>query len=198
MSGKPPENKQQILFYHKYLAMSIIILYYITMKYYFMNCREPDLAGQRELARVLFRFALEKEAGITGVDYAKDERGKPYIPGVNLHVSISHCKAGIACVISEHPVGIDVEEVSRINPRIARKICTPEELALLENAEDKQKYLCELWVLKEACFKMTGQWTAAENSRIIKRSGEPLLYIGIASESGFAEEPEEVTFCACP
>jgi phosphopantetheinyl transferase len=156
------------------------------MNYYFHKCNEPDIKKQRALARCLFKR-------VAGVDYIKDERGKPYIADSKLHMSISHCKAGIAFIIADEPVGIDVEEVSRMKSSIARRICTPDELELLENTEDKQDLMCRFWVLKEACSKLTGKGlvegfntiNTIDNDKLyaIKR-GE--VYIGIATSSGFS------------
>ncbi|MDR2533128.1 MAG: 4'-phosphopantetheinyl transferase superfamily protein [Oscillospiraceae bacterium] len=165
------------------------------MRYYFYKCSIDDIKKQRAFARCLFKCALEKETGITGVDYKKDERGKPYIPiaNKNLHMSISHCKAGIACIISGFPVGIDIEEISRMNIKTARRICTTGELELLEKAEDKKDLLCRFWVLKEAYSKLTGQGISAGFGGIDTIEGEKSgklyakrkdgVYIGIAAKN---------------
>jgi len=156
------------------------------MKYYFYKYNETELEKQRAKARCLFKL-------VTGAEYAKDERGKPYITGSNLHVSLSHCKAGIACIVAEEPVGIDVEEISRMNLKITRRICTENELKLLENTEDKQELLCRFWVLKEAYSKLTGKGLAEKFNTIdtikglesgkfhAERKGG--VYIGIATSS---------------
>jgi len=156
------------------------------MKYYFYKYEETELKEQRAKARCLFKY-------VTGAEYVKDERGKPYIAGSNLHVSLSHCKAGTACIIAEEPVGIDVEEISRMNLNIARRICTENELGLLENAEDKQDLLCKFWVLKEAYSKLTGKGLAENFSTIDTIAGLERgkfhaerrggVYIGVAATS---------------
>ncbi|MCL2639088.1 MAG: 4'-phosphopantetheinyl transferase superfamily protein [Oscillospiraceae bacterium] len=160
------------------------------MNYYFYKYSETDIKKQRAIARCLFKYALEKDFGITGVNYLKDERGKPYIPNSNLHMSISHCRAGAACVIADIPVGIDVEEISRIKLKIARRICTENELALLQNAEDKQDFLCRLWVLKEAYSKLTGKGFAEKFNTIDTTDNKNLfaekrdgVYVGISFKS---------------
>ncbi|MDR2558948.1 MAG: 4'-phosphopantetheinyl transferase superfamily protein [Oscillospiraceae bacterium] len=153
------------------------------MKYYFYKCNETELEKQRASARCLFRK-------IAGADYIKDERGKPFIPDSNQHMSISHCRAGIAFIIAAEPVGIDVEEISRMDIKIARRICTQNEIKLLENTKNKQEMLCRFWVLKEAYSKLTGKGFAEKFNTIdtVKnknlyaiRRGE--VYIGIATSS---------------
>jgi phosphopantetheinyl transferase len=160
------------------------------MKYYFYECNEPDIKKQRALARCLFK-------SVSGVDYVKDERGKPHFPkssDSDLHMSISHCKGGIAFIIADEPVGIDVEEISRMNLKISRRICTENELKLLENAEDNQELLCKLWVLKEAYSKLTGKGLSQGFNTIETAGNDKLLtikrgdvYIGIATSSGFSD-----------
>jgi|GEM_PF-2306835 len=162
------------------------------------------------LAYKLYQFALFKEKGIEDLDFIKDKCGKPIITEHNnLHISLSHCKSGIACVVSDFPAGIDVEEISRFNPetvrKIADRICTENELLLLEKALNKQELLCGMWVLKEAYSKLTGKGLSEVFSKIEttqnsfpnvhfyakKRGGKPPVYIGIASENAFSQEPCE-------
>jgi 4'-phosphopantetheinyl transferase len=149
------------------------------MDYYFYSTTVSS-ADQTALAREFFKTS-------TGYDYVKDERGKPYIPNSDLHMSISHCSAGIVCIVADFPVGIDVEIISRMNLRIATKVCTPNELTALESAENPQELLCRMWVLKEAEFKRTGQSiTAIDTTADVynfyaeKKDGNPSLYVGIA------------------
>ena len=84
--------------------------------------------------------------------------GKPYFADSNVHFSISHTKNHAFCVVSEHPVGIDAEELDReIDLRLAEKILSPGELARFEVAEDKRLALLKFWVLKEAAAKLSGK-----------------------------------------
>jgi 4'-phosphopantetheinyl transferase len=161
------------------------------MKYYFYKCSETDLKKQRALARCLFKYAIGNE----NAEFIKDERGKPYIPNSDLHMSISHCGAGVACIIADEPVGIDVEEISRfgrVKPKFARRICTESELELLESADisDRQELLCRFWVLKEAYSKLTGKGLSEKFNTIETIENKQLyaikkgnVYIGIAATS---------------
>lgn len=86
------------------------------------------------------------------------DRGKPYLKNGALHFSVSHTKNHVFCVLSERPVGIDAEEMSRkADLRLAEKILSPMEKAQFDAAEDKTSALLRLWVLKEAAGKLTGQ-----------------------------------------
>ena len=86
------------------------------------------------------------------------ERGKPYFVDSPWHFSISHTPHHAFCVLSEHPVGIDAEEMDRsINLRLAEKVLSPVEKAQFDAAEDKRAALLKFWVLKEAAAKLTGE-----------------------------------------
>ena len=85
------------------------------------------------------------------------DRGKPYFANSPWHFSISHSKGHVFCALSEHPIGIDAEELDReIRPELADKILSPMERQQYDAAEDPQKALLTFWVLKEARAKFTG------------------------------------------
>ena len=109
-------------------------------------------------AYALLRTLWREETDRPFPQIAYTERGKPYFPEEKLHFSITHTKNYAFCVLSDRPVGIDAEELSRkINPALAKKILSPGELRQYETAEDKNKALLTFWVLKEAEAKCTGE-----------------------------------------
>ena len=175
------------------------------MRYYVCESEKPlGREEQREKAQELFRHALEKEIGVrVSYDYERDGQGKPLIPSPNssLHLSVAHCKFAVVCIISDARVGIDVEEISRFDVKLSRRICTPKELVLIEASENKQEALCRCWTLKEAFYKMHGSGVFSEietseikNSHVKKRDGTTPLLISIVSEKPL----DDVTFCAYP
>ncbi len=91
-------------------------------------------------------------------EIAHTPMGKPYFIDCPLHFSISHTKHYAFCVLSDKPVGIDAEEISRqINPALAEKILSPGELAQYRLSADPNRALLKFWVLKEAAGKCTGE-----------------------------------------
>lgn len=63
-----------------------------------------------------------------------------------LFASISHTgKKAIYC-ICDNPVGIDIEDASRLNPKVIQRITTPPELSLIPDSNI-------LWSIKESAFK---------------------------------------------
>ena len=109
----------------------------------------------------LIRTALAKELKISPkeVEICLSPDGKPYCEGNPLYFSYSHCDPYVAAVISQNPVGIDIEKVRAIRGK-GERICTEEELKYLNGAEDdseSHRRFIEIWTKKEAIFKIEGR-----------------------------------------
>ena len=70
--------------------------------------------------------------------------------------SLSHCKDAVACAVSDHNIGIDVESIAPYNPDVARRVCTATELEMLEQSANKDTDFIKLWTMKEAISKYEG------------------------------------------
>ena len=109
------------------------------------------------LAFVLLQRALREEYGITEVpEFVYNEFGKPSLPNLPIHFSLSHCKDAVACAVSDNNIGIDVESVISYNPDVARRVCTATELEMLTQSEDQDADFIKLWTKKEAISKYEG------------------------------------------
>ena len=109
------------------------------------------------LAFVLLQRALREEYGITEVpEFVYNEFGKPSFPNLPIHFSLSHCKDAVACAVSDHNIGIDVENIVPYNPDVARRVCTAAELQMLEQSANKDVDFIKLWTAKEAISKYEG------------------------------------------
>jgi 4'-phosphopantetheinyl transferase len=117
--------------------------------------------GQRTcvLADLLLKRALREEYGLTEnpvFDYG--EHGKPFIVGhPDIHFNLSHCREAVACVVADHPVGIDVESVRDYKDGVVEYTMNPQELALIAAAERPDAAFVRLWTMKEARLKLTGE-----------------------------------------
>ena len=121
------------------------------------HCRLDGLTGH-EVGRRLLAELYRQETGRDLPKILTTDRGKPYFPDSDLHFSISHTPHHAFCVLSEHNVGIDAEEVDRnINLKLAGKILSPVERAQFESAADPRTALLTFWVLKEAAAKLSGE-----------------------------------------
>ena len=121
------------------------------------SCEHNGRSGH-EAGRALLASLYREVAGGDLPPIAITERGKPYFPDSCWHFSISHTKAHAFCALSEHPVGIDAEELDRsIKPALADKILSPNEKEQFHGAADQRRALLTFWVLKEAAAKCTGE-----------------------------------------
>ena len=104
------------------------------------------------------------------------EWGKPYFAGSDLHFSISHTKNHVFCLLSDRPVGLDAEELTRqVKPALAEKILSRGEYAQYAAAKDKNRALLTFWVLKEASGKATGQGVRGYPNHTDFSLGDPRL-----------------------
>lgn len=89
-----------------------------------------------------------------------NEHGKPYLYGnkeVNgLEVSIAHKGSEAVVIVSEKPVGIDIEKIEPRNQEFMNIAFTPHELDLLKEKENEMEWVARFWVAKEAYGKMLG------------------------------------------
>ena len=119
------------------------------------------------LAFALLQRALRDEYGITEVpEFVYNEFGKPSLPNLPIHFSISHCKDAVACAVSDHNIGIDVESIVPYNPDVARRVCTADELKMLEQSSNKDVDFIKLWTVKEAISKYEGMGLSLQFSEI--------------------------------
>ena len=110
-------------------------------------------------AYLLLREGLQKEYGLTEKPvFEYGEHGKPSIVGhPDIYFNMSHCKEAAICVLSDKPVGVDIESIRRYSESLARYTMNDEELALIEKAERRDVEFIRLWTLKEAVLKHSGE-----------------------------------------
>ncbi len=114
------------------------------------NGHEAGLALLERLYRQRFGEAMPP--------IAREEGGKPYFPGKNIHFSITHTNRHVFCALSDRSIGIDAEELDRpVKPQLARHILSEKELEQYLRSQDPHRALLTFWVLKEAAAKETGK-----------------------------------------
>ena len=116
--------------------------------------------GQRlcVLAYQLLKEGLQKEYGITDnpiLEY--NEHGKPSIVGhPEIYINLSHCKEAVACVISDKPVGVDVESHREFSESLINYTMNDEEKAEIAQSDNTAVAFIRLWTMKEATSKLIG------------------------------------------
>ena len=91
------------------------------------------------------------------VRISADDKGCPFVlapDDTGLYCSVSHSGIYVAAAVSDAPVGIDIEKIEKPDMELAGRICTADELKLLEDNADKG--FCRIWTVKEAYLKCIG------------------------------------------
>lgn len=158
--------------------------------------------GQRLCVRAyqLLKQALKEEYGIVeNPVFAYNEHGKPSIEGhPEIYFNLSHCKEAVACVVSDHPVGIDVETFRSCKDSLVRYTMSDEEIQQIETAERPDVAFIRLWTMKEATLKLIGtgisddlkttinhqlyRYTTVERAQYIYTVCEKKVHAQLASE----------------
>ncbi len=104
--------------------------------------------------RVLLRTMLNTSAYI---DCRMDEHGKPYLPDLDYHISLSHSYDYASVIVGKtKKVGVDIELIKPKIKNIRHKFLSDLELADHEISDDVDGlYVC--WCAKEAIYKWNGR-----------------------------------------
>ena len=127
--------------------------------------------GQRlcVLAYLLLKQALREGYGITeNPVFEYNEHGKPSIVGhPEIFFNLSHCKEAAICVVSDHPVGVDVEGIREYKESLVNYTMNDEEIAQIKTAENPAAAFIRLWTMKEATTKLIGTGISNDMKTVI-------------------------------
>jgi len=128
--------------------------------------------------RTLLAKLYRQHTGKSLPKIALQSGGKPYFPEVSLHFSITHTPRHVFCALSDRPVGIDAEELSRpVNLHLADKLLSPGEKLQYDAADNKEETLLRFWVLKEAQGKLTGEGVRPWPNHTEFRADDPRITV---------------------
>jgi len=99
---------------------------------------------------------LLAEASYTDFDLYYDQQGKPHLRD-GKHISITHSYNFSAIIVSDRPVGIDIEKQRDKILRIAQKFTPIEEYYTLTSSEARVRKLTIVWGAKESIYKLYAQ-----------------------------------------
>ena len=127
--------------------------------------------GQRlcVLAYLLLKQALREGYGITeNPVFEYNEHGKPSIVGhPEIFFNLSHCKEAAICVVSDQPVGVDVESIREYKESLVKYTMNGREIAQIKSAENPAAAFIRLWTMKEATTKLIGTGISNDMKTVI-------------------------------
>ena len=140
--------------------------------------REQALKFKHELGKRLcvLAYQLLKRglAEVYGIRenpvFEYNEHGKPMIVGhPEIFFNLSHCKEAAICVVSDQPVGVDVESVRSFNESLVRYTMNEAEVKGIESAEDQAVAFIRLWTMKESALKLIGTGISNELKQVLQQ-----------------------------
>lgn len=88
---------------------------------------------------------------------AREESGKPQIPGTKHYFSLSHCENCVAVAISDERIGIDVEQIKNGYPEaVASRVFSAKTREEIASADDPVREFYIKWTQYESFVKAFG------------------------------------------
>ena len=127
--------------------------------------------GQRlcVLAYLLLKKGLRTTYGIMeNLIFEYNAHGKhSIVDHTEIYFTLSHCKEAAVCVISDHPVGIDVESIREYKESLVRYTMNDAEIREIESSENPASAFIRLWTMKEATMKLVGTGISNDMKNVI-------------------------------
>jgi 4'-phosphopantetheinyl transferase len=135
-----------------YLALLPINLQEDVLKYRNKEDRYNSLFGKM---LVYSFYYLLYDKPLDFCSFARTSFNKPYLKDSDLYFNISHSGNMVACVFSRQPIGLDIEQVKKIDINAFESVFSKAEMQKIREGGDKKFY--ELWTIKEAVAKAIGK-----------------------------------------
>lgn len=142
-------------------------------RFRFVNDKKRAVAGEMLARKAISEWCNVPENSMV---FEQTETGKPYAKDLPVEFNISHSGDMVVCAVDDKLIGIDIEKIRPIDLKVAKHICTDEELIYLFGCTPAdQNFIytsdCEIltrffkiWTAKEACCKQKGVGIAALQS----------------------------------
>ena len=154
-------------------------------EYALRYCQERD---QRLClaAYILLWRALRLEYGIDEApEFIYGNHGKPFLKGhPEIHFSLSHCPVAVACAVSDHPVGIDIETTAHYSIEVARRVMNDDEILQIEASAQPEVTFTRLWTMKESLYKLTSDDTGGDIRHMLDNVVLPVSFETIVFPHG--------------
>ncbi len=127
--------------------------------------------GQRlcVLAYQLLKQCLYEEYDLSENPlFEYNEHGKPSIVGhPEIFFNLSHCKEAAACVVSDKPIGIDVESIREYKDSLVNYTMNEKEIQIIVSAENPAVAFIRFWTMKESTMKLIGTGISNDMKTVI-------------------------------
>ncbi len=110
--------------------------------------------------------------------------GRPSLPGFP-HFSISHCPAAIAVVVSEQPIGIDIECIRHAKPALIKRTMNAKEQAIIAQSACPDEAFIRFWTQKEAVAKLRGTGLISDIPSLLDTAQDILLSTQTNTEKNY-------------
>ena len=123
---------------------------------YINKKKQNVLRKQSIVARILIKNLLTEFYEVSdGYAIEFDSNGKPYyLNSYDLHISLSHSGDFVSAVVSNKPVGIDIQIYKTINDKLIKRVCTDDECEFIKSSDNNAFF--RIWTAKEAYSKCSG------------------------------------------
>jgi 4'-phosphopantetheinyl transferase len=167
-----PQRREQALRYTHMFGQYCCLKSYEMLQQLLTSCRYPisDIPypiSNSPLGRPI--AASPRPLPSQSLSFLYNEHGAPYLED-GPYFSISHCKQGIAVVVSDQPVGIDIEGMRKVDDGLVRKTMNVEEQAQIAAAANPEQEFIRLWTRKEAYVKMQGTGIISDMHEILQNT----------------------------
>lgn len=117
------------------------------------------MAGNRGDGPRLLLASLGAVHGLSHLpEITRDRLGKPWFPAhPEWHFNLTHSGSLLLCALSDHPVGVDLEQIRPRSERLMERCLTVEELVWCRQAADPWPRFYVLWTRRESACKRTGR-----------------------------------------
>lgn len=137
--------------------------------------------AEKEAVRLIMRRASADLNRSEVFDLKYFDSGKPYID--EAEISIAHSGNFAVAAFSDKPVGIDIQTVSEVKERVMKRCFLPEEIKRVNNSLCPKKTFTEIWTVKEANYKLSGNYKEAnEHKFTLETESFALTAVGEGAE----------------
>lgn len=122
---------------------------------YVLHFKQPQDQKRSVLGWLILSYAAMQEYGIKQLPVpVRSPQGKPFFSEKSMpFFNISHSGTFVGCALHSGEIGLDIQKLTIPRPSLVQRVCTPEELTLVNSPED----FCRIWAMKESAVKLTGE-----------------------------------------